>query len=153
MASIGENIKRIRKWKGFTQAELAARAGISTMSVRRYETGERELTFETAELIAQALEIDLYELIGNEVLKSELGGVAHILTAEESAGWVIENGGTVLDLLPDELNMRLQKSLLKLNEEGKSVAVQRIEELTEIPRYQAQHPAEQPSTTEDTPKE
>lgn len=138
MASIGDNIKRIRKWQGLTQVELAAKACMSTMSIRRYESGDREPTFEMAELIANALNVRLEELTGNRAIKSELGGIARILDDYETSKFVIENGGAAVDLLPDELRIRLQKSLLRLNEEGKNKAVERVEELTEIPRYQLQ---------------
>lgn len=38
---IGEKIKTARKQKGLTQDELAKQVGLSTMSIRRYESGER----------------------------------------------------------------------------------------------------------------
>lgn len=156
MASIGENIKRIRKWQGLTQAELASKAGMSTMSIRRYESGYREPTFETVELIARVLDVNLDELIGNRSLKSETGGFARVLSDYETSEFLIENGGVVLDLMPDELRIRLQKSLLRLNEAGKNEAVKRVEELAEIPRYQAKRAAEAtdtPSEGKDTPEE
>ena len=39
--AIGEKIKQYRKLKGLTQEELAKNSGLSTMSIRRYESGER----------------------------------------------------------------------------------------------------------------
>ena len=41
MSDIGNAIRMARKYKGLTQEELAKRAGISMMSIRRYESGDR----------------------------------------------------------------------------------------------------------------
>lgn len=38
---IGEKIKAARKQKGLTQKELAEQVGLSTMSIRRYESSKR----------------------------------------------------------------------------------------------------------------
>lgn len=51
-------IKRYRKNKGLTQAELATAVGISQMSIRRYETlgeGNREPSADLFDKIAEAL--------------------------------------------------------------------------------------------------
>lgn len=62
MAKIGEKIKEQRKWKGLTQQQLAKESNISVMSVRRYESGEREPTQEVIKMIAQVLDIHPAEL-------------------------------------------------------------------------------------------
>ena len=57
-AMIGDRIREARKYQGLTQEELAKKAGISMMSVRRYETHERVPNKATLKKIADALEID-----------------------------------------------------------------------------------------------
>lgn len=52
------NIKRYRKYKGFTQAELAEKVKISQMSIRRYETvgkNNREPSADIFDKIAEIL--------------------------------------------------------------------------------------------------
>ena len=56
---IGERIRYYRKLAGLTQSELAKKAGISMMSIRRYETGERVPNLETLRKIASCLNTDI----------------------------------------------------------------------------------------------
>lgn len=58
----GDNIQKLRKEKGFTQAELAKEAGLSEISIRKYENGDRKPKIETLRCIANALKVPLYEL-------------------------------------------------------------------------------------------
>ena len=51
--AIGEKIKQYRKLKGLTQEELAKKAKLSTMSVRRYENGDRIATEKVLANIAE----------------------------------------------------------------------------------------------------
>lgn len=60
--AIGEKIKQYRKLKGLTQEELAKNSGLSTMSIRRYESGERIAPQETLLKIAKALGVHLRDL-------------------------------------------------------------------------------------------
>lgn len=53
--SIGEMIRKRRKYAGITQQDLADAAGISVMSVQRYETGERTPNVEVIRKIVKAL--------------------------------------------------------------------------------------------------
>lgn len=66
------NLKLFRKQKNISQAKLAEEAGISLMSVRRYETiGEdnREPQADTLKKIAEILDVEISELLsnGNEI--------------------------------------------------------------------------------------
>lgn len=79
--NLGENIKRLRKAKGLTQGELSEKIGkslrqvqkyeadevaptLSRMSISNYERGDREPQVSTMEIIAQALEVTVPELLG-----------------------------------------------------------------------------------------
>lgn len=53
--SIGERLARIRKERGFTQVELAAKIGIIQSLVSSYESGALKLSAEMAIRFAQAL--------------------------------------------------------------------------------------------------
>lgn len=67
--AIGEKIKQYRKLKGLTQEELAKNSGLSTMSIRRYESGERIAPQETLLKIAKALGVHLRDLSDNSWLE------------------------------------------------------------------------------------
>ncbi|HCL4439605.1 hypothetical protein AL714_07775 [Clostridium botulinum] len=54
--NIGDKIKKLRNDKKLTQKQLATAAGISEISIRKYESGERFPKYETIQSIANALE-------------------------------------------------------------------------------------------------
>ena len=60
---IGRCIRQYRKIAGLTQEELAQKVGISTMSVRRYESGHRIAPREIIQVIADVLSVDFYSLV------------------------------------------------------------------------------------------
>lgn len=60
--NIGERIKRYRKEKRMTQEEVAERAGVTAVSVSRWENGTRDPTFRDVEKIAAALGVTMEEL-------------------------------------------------------------------------------------------
>lgn len=62
MKIVGDNIKQHRKIKGLTQEELAKSASLSTMSIRRYENGERIAPQKALSAIAEALGVHLRDL-------------------------------------------------------------------------------------------
>ena len=60
----GENPLRVwREYRGLTQQQLAAKAGISKPYLSQLETGKRNGTTEVLKKLAQALEVDLEDLI------------------------------------------------------------------------------------------
>ncbi len=69
--NIGEHIRKIRKYQGLTQQELAEKTGISLMSIRRYETGEREPRVDILERISEALNEPLLCFYGIQEFREE----------------------------------------------------------------------------------
>lgn len=67
MKNIGEQIRQHRKIKGLTQEELAKKSGLSTMSIRRYESGERIAPQSTLIKIAKALGVHLRDLADTSI--------------------------------------------------------------------------------------
>lgn len=55
MLEIGEIIKNCRKFRGVSQADLAKKAGITSVQVSRYERGENNPTFDTVQYMLEAL--------------------------------------------------------------------------------------------------
>jgi transcriptional regulator with XRE-family HTH domain len=62
--TLGERIARIRKERGYTQVELAARVGIIQSLISAVESDERKLSAEMAVRFAQALGVTMDELLG-----------------------------------------------------------------------------------------
>jgi transcriptional regulator with XRE-family HTH domain len=63
--TLGERIARIRKERGFTQVELAAKIGIIQTLVSAVEGDERKLSAEMAVRFAQALDVSMDDLLGS----------------------------------------------------------------------------------------
>lgn len=59
-----ENLKRIRKEKGFTQQELAEAIGIHTSIISWYETGKSTPRMFLLECLCGALGVTATELLG-----------------------------------------------------------------------------------------
>lgn len=64
MASIAATIKRLRKRKGLTQAQLAKKAGLHRVGLGMIEVKMRTPTLETRKKLAKALGVDIMELLG-----------------------------------------------------------------------------------------
>ena len=58
-----KGLAAIRKRKGMTQAQLADLAGITRVSVARYETTDRNPNVNTAKRLARALGVSVSELL------------------------------------------------------------------------------------------
>lgn len=67
---IGKNIREIRVRKGLSQAEVANRCGKERQSYQRVESGTINATIWYLEHIAQALEVELKELVDIKFMKS-----------------------------------------------------------------------------------
>lgn len=63
-ASIGENIRRLRKAAGMTQRELATRIGKSFSLIQKYEMGIVIPPITVIRKMADALNVDYFEIIG-----------------------------------------------------------------------------------------
>ncbi|MDB1956622.1 helix-turn-helix domain-containing protein [Clostridium tertium] len=61
--SLGSKIKKLRKIKKMTQSELADIIGVKTITIRKYESDEREPKFEIIEKLADALDVDVFSLL------------------------------------------------------------------------------------------
>lgn len=63
METIAQKIKSARKKAGLTQKELGSRLGVSASMIALYETEKRDPKTETLHKIADALGVDIFELI------------------------------------------------------------------------------------------
>lgn len=78
--NIGDEIKAIRKEKNLTQKQLAANAGVSEITVRKYEAESIPLKTDTLQKLADGLEIPLSKLMGcDKELDMEISEYTNIL--------------------------------------------------------------------------
>ncbi len=64
MSAFSETLARLRRERGLTQAELAARLGISKSAVSMYERGNREPELELLEAMADVFGVSVSALLG-----------------------------------------------------------------------------------------
>ena len=56
------NIKKYRELRGLSQEDLSEKTGMPQSALSRYERGEKKMITDTAQTIAQALNITLDEM-------------------------------------------------------------------------------------------
>ncbi len=86
-----DQLKRLRREKGLSQAKLAALADVDPSTVNQIERGAREASPATLRKLAEALDVSLYELIEGEPrpleqprLPDVAPGEAYFVPLEES---------------------------------------------------------------------
>ena len=116
----GQLIKAARKKAGMTQEELGKKIGVSGSSMAQWENDLRNPKLDTLQRIASALGVPVQDLISDweAVDKEEFKDV-----------FIYGKGLTT----PKD---RIDAALDRLNDEGQEKAAERVEELTEIPKYQ-----------------
>lgn len=121
MSLIGEKIRDRRKWRDLTQQQLADAAGISVMSIRRYESGEREPTEKVVEVIAKALKVHPAELddrfgffIGSDVMVETEDGEYITASTDTREGKILSRFQALNELGKDEA-IRYTDMLLDIN--------------------------------------
>lgn len=63
VAQFGENVRAARKARGWTQEDLAGKAGLAVVQVSRIERGKREIRLTTLLRLLAALETSPDELL------------------------------------------------------------------------------------------
>lgn len=66
MSGFSETLSALRRQRGLTQAELAAKLGISKSAVSMYERGNREPEFELLEAMADFFHVSVSALLDRE---------------------------------------------------------------------------------------
>lgn len=140
----GQRIKAARKAAGMTQKELGEKIGVSYQGIAQWENDLRNPKFETLQRIADALNVkvesldsrffpslDLYDFFG-EGPSPETSHLP-VFTMKDSNGEFIR---VSMETAAGELLY----SFSSLNEIGQQEAVRRINELSEIPKYQRKIP-------------
>ena len=120
MISIGEKIKSAREAAGMTQEQLGKLLGVTGVAVMRYEKGTRQPSINQRLLLADIFETSLLYFIDQNVYEErEIGAFSFDKTDNSNRG-------------------RLLKAFEILNDAGQQKALERVQELTEVPKYQRQ---------------
>lgn len=72
MSDFGEYLSRIRTEKGLSQQDLADALGMTQAAVSQLESGKRIATPKTVKRLAEALQVDIEELAGEDEQGFEL---------------------------------------------------------------------------------
>lgn len=131
MSAISEKIREYRKWKGLTQQQLADAAELSVMSIRRYESGEREPTENAVKAIALALEVNPAEIDDRFVIF--LGSDVTVETED----------GEFITASMDTREGKMLSSFQALNKLGKDEVIRYADILLETNKYRRM-PLEEP---------
>ncbi|WP_138207762.1 helix-turn-helix domain-containing protein [Haloimpatiens lingqiaonensis] len=125
--NIGDKIRNLRNDKNLTQKELATAAGISEISIRKYENGDRKPKFETLQKIAGALNVSIHQINNTNSLTFKLIDLLTLELHENALDNIQNNTGIKKELINDIINhpykdlsindqQNLLKYLYKVNE-------------------------------------
>ena len=155
--AVGKNIKRIRQEKGLTQKQLGdlCNPQIAESTIRRYELGKLNPKIETVLKIADALKVDIFDLMvvpfedsdnsQEKALTIDLSDVEpkdiskYLFTMfpqlEKDYKKEQKHIKRAEEMLQIERLEALTTHYLNLNETGQAKALEQVEMLTKIPDY------------------
>lgn len=144
--TIGEKIRFLRKEKGITQKELAAKTGIAEITIRQYEANKYNPKIDAIMKLCVAFECKVSDIIDNDNKKyyrmfDEIIRDGHDFIQSAKTENELDIAHGLIDVLESSykakypLDIRLQASYDLLNDEGKEKAVNYIEDLSKIPEY------------------
>lgn len=156
-----EQIKIARKNKGWTQEQLASAIGVKRSVISKYENGTISPSADMLKSIASALDVDVVSLLTPVGVPSsafmsfldqkiiELVKLDYPSTLDFYNAFL--NKEVSIMMLNGPVDRQLCNAYGKLNIDGQQKAVERVEELTEIPRYRRQDAAPPSTPTANTP--
>lgn len=129
--TFGEKIRKIRKEKGLTLTELGEQIGMSASGLARYETGRRGISVDKLKALCDVLNIPRSEALEDEISAYEKQIYADKLYLQKGipANFMVSKDN-------EYLISELEAAFNRLNESGQQKAVERVEELAEISKYQ-----------------
>ena len=135
---IGEKIRYLRIQKNMTQKELGEKlGGIPQQQIGRWENGKSNPKLNTLQKIAAALSVNVNDLLESPLDDSPLYKAFKNVNPSDSPIRKDFINAQLAKQVDDweQIDIELVKTFKKLNENGKAVAIERMEELAEIPRY------------------
>lgn len=129
----GQRIKAARKNAGLTQKELGQRLGVAYQTLAQWENDLRNPKPDTLQRIAAALDVSIYMLLDDDEKELYRQAEVNFVLANVKAGYKFTTD--------EKLLVRLFHTL---NDAGKDAAIDRVSDLTEIPRYRAETTPQSP---------
>lgn len=136
----GQRIKKARKQANMTQSELAMKLDIPFQSISQWERDVRNPKLETLQRIADALLVPLSSLLDQTAQEAYEKGVDIATAAHDYLDNLTNELWKEYGYSGSEAEVQLVKAFSQLNPDGQAKAVERVEELTEIPKYQKEKP-------------
>lgn len=139
-------LKELRIKAGYTQQEVADILGVTKSTISKYEKGLRGINSNHFEKLSELYQVEpIYIITGksNREWQEQIDRNVNQSQDEERTYWEsVLLSDAVRSLIP---------LLDKLNNDGQQKAVERVEELTEVPRYRRQDAPQFPlPASEDT---
>ncbi len=132
---IHEKIKYFRRSKGFTQEQVAEKLNITPVAYSNIERGESSISMKRLEEIANAIEVDILDLLS---LGEKNVVVLHVLHGHATSSYLNSFNGTLKNVnLPEtsnELTFEVQKANLVIEQQTTHITLlqHEIEHLKEI---------------------
>ena len=138
--TIAERIKTARKAAGLTQNELGERMSVSGAAIGQYESGKRVPKVDTLQRIANALDIPITDLVNSPLLQKIDSYNPDTDQKKQIKDMIKEVAVTIQEkrdaIYRRTIKTKLNEDLDKLNDTGLTEAGKRVEELTQIEKYQ-----------------
>lgn len=137
--SIGQRIKLFRQKANISQEELAAKVGISRISMSNYERGERTPPVDIFLRIAQALHVSTDELLGYDPEQPD--ELTRCLNVCKEAGLFTDpwqfRGSTIVSVYQNKEEAEQDKSSVDVPVLGKDEFIAAVNAGANNPNYQA----------------
>lgn len=132
---------------GLTQKELGSKLGIAYQTLAQWENDLRNPKQETIQRIAGALNCDFYWLLWGEKLSIEERNAYNVMRVFNTDDYHIEKAAKLAVHYAEgehkskgysfsDVEERMITAFWSLNDAGQQKAVERVAELSEIPKYQ-----------------
>lgn len=145
---MGQQIKKARQAKNWTQKQLASKLGVATGTIQQYELGKRQPRFEQLTAIADALDVNIVDWIVASMAQAYDPDGKLSLDAAVRQHYGITNSYVVIEVesAEDDKVNNLLSSVARLNQEGFRKTIAYADDLSGNPKYQRVLPAEATET-------
>ena len=126
-SNIAKKIREFRKLKGMTAQDLSKKSGINLSTIKKYETDCRNPKIEQLKIIADALEVSVYEFI--DVNINTVGDIVSLLNKIADATPMTfkideETGKATLAFDVKEVDTALHDYVLYKNENNSEIIIE-----------------------------
>lgn len=128
---LGMEIKAQRKARGLTQADLASLIGVHEITIRRYEKAERTIDLSVWIKIFKCFNMDEETARNRYFYFWQMGDAEADSLHKWQETFNREDGEFERNSLKEALNAAFDQ----LNHTGQTEAVNRVEEMTHVPKY------------------